>query len=562
MAKREGMRRIVAAAAVATAVTATLAVPGPAHAAVTRTYIVPTRHGSIFLEVAHPSADGKTPVVLTYSPYSALGRNDDAGRWTGLGMARASADVVGTGNSGGCYDYGGKREKETAYDLVEWIAAQPWSTGKVGMIGGSYDGTTAIAAAVTRPPHLTTIVPEAAISRWYDYAFSTGVRYTVNNEKPADEGIDTPLAFDFGLAIPPPTDPTDPDWQERVVSSIKPCDEVQHTQYGYSTTPDYDAFWQERDYAKDAGQVTIPVLVAHNWGDWNVKQDTGLRFWRGLTKSKVRKLYLGSRYDGHGVPDRAEFDEAVGEWMERWLKGTRNGIERTLPDVISQQSDKKGRGDWYEGPHPKISKLRLYPAQAPTGAPYGWSLATKKPGGEASVSFVPTGSVTETGALSAPRAGNGWVWFESPLLKRDVRIFGSPKLRLWSTTQRTWITVAASVVDIDPDAYTEAGGQRFADNPRSSYGVTRAWLDTRYLASLASRRPWTPGANAVNATAKPTDWTFLAGHSIGLLVSTEELDWMFAKAYDGTPVDPTVVIDAAGKSWLDLPVVGSTKKLF
>jgi putative CocE/NonD family hydrolase len=87
-------------------------------------------------------ADVVVPAILTLSSYSVLGRNSDADRWCTRGYARVWADVVGTGNSGGCYDYGGIREKQTGYDLVEWIAAQPWSTGKIGMIGGSYNGTT------------------------------------------------------------------------------------------------------------------------------------------------------------------------------------------------------------------------------------------------------------------------------------------------------------------------------------------------------------------------------------------------------------------------------------
>jgi predicted acyl esterase len=183
----------------------------------TREYVVPTRHGLVYLEVVHP-VDGSgnvvtAPAILTYSPYSgALGRNGDASRWVPRGYARATADLVGTGNSGGCWDYGGRREKASGYDLVEWIAVRDWSTGRVAMMGGSYEGTTATAVAVTDPPHLTTIVPEAAISRWYEYAYSGGIRYFLNNESPSDEGVDTPLAFDFGFAIPPPLDIADPTW--------------------------------------------------------------------------------------------------------------------------------------------------------------------------------------------------------------------------------------------------------------------------------------------------------------------------------------------------------------
>ena len=83
------------------------------------------------------------------------------------GYARAVADVPGTGNSGGCWDYGGTLERQAGYDLVEWLGTRPWSSGRVGMIGGSYDGTTANMVAADNAPHLATIVPEVAIGRWY-----------------------------------------------------------------------------------------------------------------------------------------------------------------------------------------------------------------------------------------------------------------------------------------------------------------------------------------------------------------------------------------------------------
>src|SRR2546423_435306 len=82
------------------------------------------------------------------------------------------------------------------------------------------------------------------------------MRYTdtdedFGNEGPVaagDEGVDTPLGFDFGFAIPPPADPQDPGWQDRVASTIRPCDELSHTGAGYNQAPDYDGFWMDRDY--------------------------------------------------------------------------------------------------------------------------------------------------------------------------------------------------------------------------------------------------------------------------------------------------------------------------
>ena len=154
--------------------------------------IIPSRHGGIYAEMARPTRAGKAvaaPVILTYSPYSVLGRTGGRDRWVPMGYAVVWADVVGTGNSGGCYDYGGRRESESGHDIVEWLGTQKWSTGKVAMMGGSYNGTTANATAIMRPKHLTTIIPQAAISRWYGYAYEGGIRYALNNEHPADEGV-------------------------------------------------------------------------------------------------------------------------------------------------------------------------------------------------------------------------------------------------------------------------------------------------------------------------------------------------------------------------------------
>src|SRR3954471_11376228 len=388
--------------AVAATIGVGLAVPSTAAPAkidgsVTVSYIVPTRDADIYLEVAEPTAGGKVvpaPVILTYSPYSVLGRNGDADHWNPLGYARAYADVIGTGNSGGCYDYGGNREKRTGHDVVEWIARQRWTTGKVGMLGGSYDGTTQYATAITHPKGLATIVPEAAISRWYDYAYAGGIRYTdtdedLGNEGPGaagDEGVDTPLGFDYGFAIPPPADPSDPGWQQRVASTIRPCDELQHTGEGYNETPDYDGFWMDRDYVHLLPRVHIPVLVASNWGDWNVKQKNGWDAYHALTHSSCRKLYMGTRWEGHGTPPGDDYRTTVDRWFARWLQGAHNGVEH-MPAVTSQTSDDAAPIRYIAGPEPRPAQSRLY-----LGSSDGsWSLTTKPQHGITPAHFTPTG---------------------------------------------------------------------------------------------------------------------------------------------------------------------------
>jgi X-Pro dipeptidyl-peptidase len=521
----------------------------------TRTYVVPTRHGGLHLEVVHPTRGGEVlPAhgILTSSPYSVLGRNGDADDWVPRGYARMYADVVGTGNSGGCYDYGGLREKESVFELVEWVAKQPWSRGRVGMTGGSYDGTTATAAAVMQPKGLATVVPEVAISRWYDYAYSNGMRYTYTNEPlgnsgpgaATDEGFDTPLAFDFGFAVPPPVDVESPDWADRVASTVTPCDELEHTERGYDLTPDYDAFWVERDYARDAKRITVPVLLAHNWGDWNVKQDTAFRLWQLLKDEPEHRLWVGDRFSGHGLPG-GDYRAAKLAWMDRWVGGVANGVEKALPQVTTQTADGSGAGEWTADPRPSVVALR---------SSTGFAL-TPQGGAAGGTTLIPFAEATsETVALSDLAAGpsSPVVVLQTPPLTRDVRLVGSPSVSLVLETGRQWATLATSLVDVDPA--TRAGGR--ATDPAATVAVTRAWADTRYT-DAPSKADGTTLSTTL--AAKPTDYVFRKGHRIALVVATGSAEWVLPKPYDGAPCAScaTWSLQLGPQTSLRLPLVGA-----
>jgi X-Pro dipeptidyl-peptidase len=579
------MRRISLVLAAGLVAGVAVAPPGQAAStpkidgSVTVSYIVPTRDAQIYLEVVEPTSGGKvvrSPVILTYSPYSVLGRNGDAGRWNPLGYARAYADVIGTGNSGGCYDYGGNREKRTGHDVVEWIARQSWTTGKVGMLGVSYDGTTQYAIAVTHPKGLVTIMPEAAISRWYDYAYAGGIRYTdtdeqFGNEGPvaaSDEGVDTPLGFDYGFAIPPPADPEDANWQQRVASTIRPCDELAHTGAGYNLTPDYDGFWLDRDYVKDLASVKIPVLVAGNWGDWNVKQKNGWDAYHALTHSVCRKLFMGTRWAGHGPPSGGGYGQAQEAWFAHWLKGAKNGAER-MPAVSSQTSDNADALPYLAGPEPHPTALPLYLEAGQGGT---WTLNPKKfrpVGSGGGVVVIPRAAYTDTGtnteafAATHPYAVGPYLAFTSPALKRDMRVFGRPTLRVWSRVAKTWETLTPSLLDFDPAKYAGTGAATTATGPSAAVALTRGWLDSRYRDGLDHEVPMTPDVSTrMDIQLFPTDYTVRKGHRLVLLVQSEDLDWAMAKP-DPARSDPTVTIDwTQAQSTLTLPVVGSTRGLF
>src|SRR5687768_1242943 len=230
--------------------------------------------------VTPPGVD--VPVILSLTPYHSLYYaldpqetnlpSGDAALFVPKGYAYARADVRGTWGSGGCWDYGGIKERHDGYDLVEWLGTRDWSNGKVAMTGGSYDGTTANAAAVENPPHLATIVPVSAISRWWGYAYQQGTRSTYSGESAdIDPPSDTPTDFMFAYGFLPPPEPGSVTSAEQIAMRWQPCDRVEKLLAGYNPQPDYNEFWKERDYLRRALKVKVPVLVTHGLLDFNVK---------------------------------------------------------------------------------------------------------------------------------------------------------------------------------------------------------------------------------------------------------------------------------------------------
>ena len=122
---------------------------------------------------APDAAAARFPAILEMIPY----RKDDwrangdeaRGRYLAArGYALCRLDVRGTGSSPGiALDEYTARETQDGYDAVEWLAAQPWCNGNVGMWGISYGGFTSIQVAALRPPHLKAIVPMYATDDRY-----------------------------------------------------------------------------------------------------------------------------------------------------------------------------------------------------------------------------------------------------------------------------------------------------------------------------------------------------------------------------------------------------------
>jgi X-Pro dipeptidyl-peptidase len=337
-------------------------------------------------------------------------------------------------------------------------------------------------------------VPIAGISRWYGYAYGDGVRYFLNSERPTDEGIDTPLAFDFGLTRTPPTDPSDPLFAEKLASRANPCEAADHTVKGYDRTPDYDEFWLERDYRKDAANIQAAALVAHGWQDYNVKQEEGVDLYRALTRTPFKRLYMWQA--GHSTPGAPNWQPLLDRFFDHTLLGVDNGVD-TEPRVITEGRSATARStgfrseaDW-PPPGTELTRVRLDSEEG---------------------SFTDLATTTEEQSTRMPEAEMSWLFFRGEPLARDVRMTGAASLRLRLSVDRSHAHLAPVLVDVAPDGTTKT--------------VSRGFLNLLYRDGLATAKDIPPGEPIrATVTFKPQDQTFEAGHRIGLIVQGSNTVW-------------------------------------
>ncbi|MGP0056113.1 MAG: CocE/NonD family hydrolase [Steroidobacteraceae bacterium] len=160
---------------------------GPGHAAdvgpgygIEMSRLIPVRDGTeLEAWITKPSNLAvRVPTILTLTQYDIDGgrHGDEAGYYARRGYAFVQAYVRGRGRSGGDKsDNLGTGVGRDGYDLVEWIAAQPWSDGRVVMFGGSYVGMTQWRTATQIPPHLAAIAPYVPIYPGWDVPNTNGI---------------------------------------------------------------------------------------------------------------------------------------------------------------------------------------------------------------------------------------------------------------------------------------------------------------------------------------------------------------------------------------------------
>jgi X-Pro dipeptidyl-peptidase len=441
----------------------------------------------------------RVPVILSMTPYHSLYfaldpqetnlPSGDAAYFVPKGYAYAQADVRGTWSSGGCWDYGGIKERHDGYDLVEWLGKRPWTNGRVAMTGGSYDGTTANAAAVENPPHLATIVPVSSISRWWGYAYQQGARSSYSGESlDIDPPSDTPTDFMFAYGFVPPPDPAALTDAQQLAMRWNLCDRVEQTLHGYDTEPDYDAFWKERDYLRLAHKVKVPVLVAHGLLDFNVKTWEGTQWFQALDTEKA--MVIGQWPHANPRSYWTEWDQLLERWYERWLYGVKNGVEDE-PAVDVQTNDRK----WHQ--HETWGEAKLKAFELPN-EPFA---------------YTDDGALTESEMLRGTTNFDRFIRLKVPGTS-NVRIQGRPVLRLQAAASQTSTHFVAILLDV-----SDAGAQQV---------VSRAFLNARYRDGFEKGKDLEPDKRyTFDLEFIDKDWVVEKDHHLELIIASSSNTWVF-----------------------------------
>src|SRR5262245_53442681 len=297
--------------------------------------LVPVRDGArLALDLYFPSGPSNgRPVVLERTPDNKALFGPVAKFWTSRGYVYAIQDVRGRFRSEGRFEpY--LREGPDGYDTIEWLARQPWCSGKVGTIGSSYNGIVQWQAAVERPPHLAAMVVNCSPNDLDPYyqgvlLFVPNIEwlYLIRHQKPEDSSPVTalesfpPRAFEKALDDLPVA--------EQDLKVFGRVDEIWRR--WCSEGPDSD-YWKPARYLSKVDRVTVPVLHQSGWFDGDglgTKHNYLAMMKAGATNQRLRLRRWGhtptatreARGRDFGEAALLDLEQEYADWFDHWLMG-------------------------------------------------------------------------------------------------------------------------------------------------------------------------------------------------------------------------------------------------
>jgi len=329
-------------------------------------------------DIYRPDTSGKFPNVLIRTPYKKEMSELQGMFYARRGYVCAIQDCRGRFASEGVWNPF-FNEPNDGYDAIEWLAAQPWSNGKVGMIGASYVGWVQWWAARNRPPHLVTIIPNVSPpDPYFNIPYEYGSFFLLGAIWWADILEKEATADLTGQAM---REINKKDYHE--ILRHLPVVELDSIVLGkinpywrdWIAHPDNDEYWDQASFLNYLGPLDIPVYHQSGWYDGD-GIGSKLNYLKMVSYGhKNQKLVLGP----WGHSDKAtrmgpllnDFGEeaiidlprSYTRWLDHWLLGIDNGIDKEpLVSIFVMGSNKWLHGDIYPLPETKFTKYYLHSA--------------------------------------------------------------------------------------------------------------------------------------------------------------------------------------------------------
>ena len=314
-----------------------------------------------------PKGAGAVPAILEYLPYrlsdgTQASDHQQMTWFAGHGFACARVDIRGTGNSGGIIeDEYSEQEQLDGLEVIEWLAAQSWCDGKVGMVGTSWSGFNGLQLAARTPPALGAVISIYAS----DDRYADDVHYRGGLVIPMDMAQWANCMLSWN-ALPPDPAIVGEGWREQWRARLEGTPHFVERWLAHQLRDDY---WRQGSACEHYADIRCPVMAIAGWTDGYT--DAAVRLLEHLDVPRRALIGPWGHNDPvHGVPGPAvgSLGECV-RFFDRWLKGIRNGIDEE-PALIAWLQDSlppRARYDYRPGRWvaadswpPPGGELRLY----------------------------------------------------------------------------------------------------------------------------------------------------------------------------------------------------------
>jgi putative CocE/NonD family hydrolase len=471
-------------------------------------------------------APGKFPVVLDMTPYGRDGECgcDSASYLASYGFVFAVVDVRGTGGSGGNLNanYFSPRQARDGYEVVQYLGTRKWSTGKVGMSGGSYLGIMQYLVAELQPSHLAAIVPNESLADLYsDAAYPGGIlSLFFDTQYLAVQGAP-------GLATPN----TSPQMLPGTIGGKLSQATGRSVALDYLAHNTDDHFYRARSPISHVSRIKVPVYVLDGWHDafeaGNLRMFEALQNRRAPTFVHISNCThkgCGGPFDPLGSPDPDDGALLQVRFFQRYLMGL------PVPEPAPVRVYVQGLKRYVDGPAWPLPSTRFATWHLNRGLLSTRSSArsTKSyvgnPAAGLSMALDQQGTVAISPYLPLDQRledNHGLTW-RTGVLAKPLTLNGPAAMHLLAASSARDTDWFVKISDVAPDGAESivAEGQLRASMRQVSSESTRV----EPVQSLRHPQPITPGKFIrYQIAVAPTAYRFAVGHRLQIRLTSYNL---------------------------------------